>query len=66
MDWIDVEKDRRDRGVMRALSPSHHDLVYARYPGCTVNQCKCGADIDDAQSECDECIEEERKGTNYD
>jgi hypothetical protein len=43
MDWIDEEKERRQRGIRRPLLQSEHEAVNARYPGCTLEYCsECG------------------------
>ena len=39
MEWIDSEKERRDRGVNRGLLQSQHAAVNARFPGCTLEYC---------------------------
>ena len=70
MGWIDEEKERRDSGINRALSPGQHAAVNARYPGCTLEYCcDCsgptgragrGEDslfTDDAGPYCPECWE---------
>lgn len=38
-DWIDEEKQRRDRGINRGLDQSQHAAVNARYPGTTLEYC---------------------------
>lgn len=38
-DWIDDERERRQRGINRALTQSQHEAVNARYPGTTLERC---------------------------
>ena len=38
-DWIDEEYARRQGGETRALLPSQHQAVNARYRGCTLEYC---------------------------
>lgn len=43
VDWIDREKDSRQRGFTRPLLQSEHAAVNARHPGCTLEHCGvCG------------------------
>lgn len=59
-DWIDDIKTERDRGYNRPLYHSQHMAVNARYPGLTSKHCEqCGAEIDDCQTLCPDCWEEE-------
>jgi len=44
MDWIDKEREDRQRGITRSLLPSQHDAVNARYPGTMLEYCcECDA-----------------------
>jgi len=62
-DWIDKIREERAQGINRALLPSAHNAVNARYPGITWEYCfKCGEPTGRAGAGEDSLYDEQGQG----